>query len=460
MVSAPFHSCEVSSLSLLYHYFFVGQCVADNTDRHTGLRYSVFHFCQNMRDVNYMCEAVTRELKSWWTIDNGYCLPYPLPYQTLQLDSLAFTDNCTLSLKCALSDGLDQNCKCKSATACRPVVISSCANGCLYYPRSGSLLTPYADMCYISNRDWRKKKPDLIRFDGRVKCTGYQFIANSKQLYALSEDYPFYDCQIPANEICNTEEGIDDIRNYTGPQYDVNCWNDSKTFNNRSYQVSFLCQTRCISKYRVRDGIRDCHVNEESQTINNSCPEIQRHRLQCSSSELTCLLAGTLGDWTPSCSNGRDEFDAIIDTTPLADIFCKKNTDSECLYFRQYIQISSENNTNKVTSVDDFVIHHDSTRTIPFRSYCNSFFNTNSAFDESTDLCEEWICFRDEYQCLSGQCISQDWICDGMSIFFSFRFNFCFCLFLQVNGIVVMGQMNNVFLLWIIFMKIILNRSI
>ena len=44
-------------------------------------------------------------------------------------------------------------------------------------------------------------------------------------------------------------------------------------------------------------------------TINNSCPQIQRHRLQCSSSELTCLLAGALGNWAAACSNGRDEFD-------------------------------------------------------------------------------------------------------------------------------------------------------
>jgi hypothetical protein len=32
-------------------------------------------------------------------------------------------------------------------------------------------------------------------------------------------------------------------------------------------------------------------------------------------------------------------------------------------------------------------------------------------------LCEQWICLIDEYQCLSGQCISQDWLCDGKFIF-------------------------------------------
>ena len=44
-------------------------------------------------------------------------------------------------------------------------------------------------------------------------------------------------------------------------------------------------------------GISDCIYNEEWKYIHSSCPEIQHHRLQCSSTELTCLLASTLRDW-------------------------------------------------------------------------------------------------------------------------------------------------------------------
>ena len=65
---------------------------------------------------------------------DGYCLPYSLAYQTLGLDTTADTDKCTFSLKCALSDGLDQDCQCKNATACRKLVNNSCADSYLFYP--------------------------------------------------------------------------------------------------------------------------------------------------------------------------------------------------------------------------------------------------------------------------------------------------------------------------------------
>jgi hypothetical protein len=301
-----------------------------------------------MRDVNYMCEAVTRESTSWWTINDGYCLPYPLAYRTLNLDSTVVNDNCTFSLKCALSNGLDQDCECESATACRSVVNNSCTNKQLFYPKSGSIITPYVGMVYGHNRDWTNKRPDWIQLNGQVKCIGYQLITNGSGLYKIDESFQFYRYLASENILCNMQDGNKNTRNYTGPHYDANCWNDSKTFNNRSYQVSFLCKTKCISKYRVRDGIRDCFENEEAQTINNSCPQIQHHRLQCSSSQPTCFLVGVLGDWLPSCSNGRDEFDDESGTISLTSIVCAKNTDLGCVYLRKYIRSSSENNTAKL----------------------------------------------------------------------------------------------------------------
>jgi hypothetical protein len=357
-----------------------------------------------------MCEAITRGSQSWWTIDGGYCLPYRLAYQTLDLDTTANTSKCAFSVKCALSGSLDQDCQCKTAAACGDLVNKSCTDPFLSYPNSGSLLSPYVDMMYIRERDWKKKIPDKLWYQGRVKCIGYQSITNDTRVWAIDKAFEFYRYRSSEDRLCNIQNGTQAYRNYSGPHYDINCWNGSKTFNNRSYQVSFRCQTRCISNYRVRDGISDCHHSEESMTINNSCPQLQRHRLQCLPFELTCLLAAELGNWGRSCSNERDEIDQESGAVIRKNIICRQRADPGCVYLRNYIRLSSYNETNNVNNP---IFDDQSTTAIPFRSFCNSFFDISSGIDESPEFCKNWTCSIDEYQCLSGQCISQIWICDG-----------------------------------------------
>jgi hypothetical protein len=328
-----------------------------------------------------------------------------------------------------LSDGLNQDCTCENASACGSTVNNLCAEELLVYPGPRPLLTSYVYMIYIWDHDWTNKKPDSFGYFGRVKCIGYHLIMNIPLVSTHNENFHFYRYMVWEADLCGIENITQTIRSSEGPHYDMNCWKNSKTFNNRSYQVSSLCRTRCISKYRMRDGVFDCDSLEEAKTINNTCPQIQRHRLQCSSSELSCLLAGAVGDWLSLCSNGRDEFDEERDIALFENIVCKKRTDSGCIYLRKYIQTSSENNPNIMTVVDKSIsiVHQDLTTIIPFRSYCNSFFDTNSAVDESAELCKQWTCLNDEYQCLSGQCISQEWLCDGQFTLFV-RFIFCSCL--------------------------------
>jgi hypothetical protein len=325
-----------------------------------------------------------------------------------------------------LSNSLDQNCNCKNTAECRKVVYDFCVNSYQDYPGTGALLSPYVYMQYARERDWTNKKPDMFVIKGRLKCIGYQLVTNVSWWLPIFEGLAFYDYLLWQHLLCNRKEGMGVIRNTSGPRYDISCWNNSKTFNNRSYQVSFICETRCISKYRVRDGISDCIFMDEAYTINNSCPQIQRHRLQCSSSELTCLLAGALGNVGSDCSNKRDEFDDESGTVFNKNIKCTQRADPGCIYFRNYIRMSSYNNTNKITIFNNSILDdHSITTTIPFRSYCNSFFNTISGIDESPEFCEKWVCLRDQYQCLSGQCISQSWVCDGKTSVDCFR---CYCL--------------------------------
>jgi hypothetical protein len=41
---------------------------------------------------------------------------------------------------------------------------------------------------------------------------------------------------------------------------------------------------------------------------------------------------------------------------------------------------------------------------------------TKSGIDELPQFCTDWIRSIDEYQCLSGQCTSQNWVYDGKFI--------------------------------------------
>jgi hypothetical protein len=150
-----------------------------------------------------MCDAVTRNSKSWWTIDDGYCLPYPLPFQALQLDATNQTSPCDFVLKCALSNSLDQNCNCQNPTECGQLVKNICKDAYLFYPASNSLIYPYSHLLYARGRDWTKKKPDLIALVGQIKCTGYQFIINRVQFYSVRENFPFYMYYEVEYIICN-----------------------------------------------------------------------------------------------------------------------------------------------------------------------------------------------------------------------------------------------------------------
>lgn len=414
VVMVRFHSsllqCENPTSNLL-----PGQCITDSfTDRHRGDRVGSLHFCQNLRDVQYMCESARRSSSSWWTIDGGYCLPYQLAYQTLHLDTKLTEDTCNFFIRCALSDSLNEDCQCKNLTQCRNLINASCMTEFSVYPSQGAVISPYVYMVYERDRDWTNKKPDLLALGGQLKCLGYLFRTKEMLRASIGESFPFYAYKLIENALCGIEEGIYGYRNHSGPHYDVNCWNNSTTFNHRSYQVSFLCQTRCISKYRVRDGIQDCSFDEESSKINNSCPKIQRHRLQCSPSELTCLVVGAVGNGATNCGNKRDEIDYLTGTVLLGYTHCLGDDISGCNYLQNYIHMSSKSDVVDTMFSDDVVRDNHFKSVLPFRSYCDSFFHLDAGFDELPELCQEWSCLHEEYQCLSGQCIPLHWICDGI----------------------------------------------
>lgn len=195
-----------------------GQCVNDNTDRYLGIREKYENACKNLRDANYICDAVIRNSKSWWTIDDGYCLPFSLPYQILQLDTTNKVDPCSFILKCALNNGLDQSCNCQDSDECGQLLTEFCPDPYLLYPSPNPFLLPYGILWYKRDRNWGNKKPDGIAFEGRIKCLGYQFITNDLWIYHFDEKFFLhYQYQLIEYVICNmkhTEDENEGLQNF------------------------------------------------------------------------------------------------------------------------------------------------------------------------------------------------------------------------------------------------------
>ncbi|CAF0984601.1 unnamed protein product [Rotaria magnacalcarata] len=392
-----------------------GTCLSDRADRLKGIYIGRRHHCFNFRDVNYICETATRYEKSWWTIDGGYCIPYHLAYNWLGFDSTAEKSGCVFYSKCALTNGLDSSCNCNTTEICALAMDTSCHElvELLWYPLEKPLLNPYTTMIYNRKRDWRNKRPDYLTYIGSIKCIGYQINIKNGIYWELEEIRSLFMHKEHEGRLCssNFQQLYNDyfLKKFSGPQYDRNCWSNSTTFNNILYETSFRCHDRCISKYRIRDGIADCYPHEEGFNEHNTCQRIQRHRLKCSVTEPTCLLTGVIGNVNPVCSNARDEFDYESHRS-LLNITCTHRNDPMCSYIRNYITTSSMLDKTMNLTVHSLNL----LSTIPFPSFCDTVLDTSSGIDELTNLCQQvWICSKDEYQCLSGQCIPQDWICDG-----------------------------------------------
>jgi hypothetical protein len=123
-----------------------------------------------------------------------------------------------------------------------------------------------------------------------------------------------------------------------------------------------------------------------------------------------------IGDGDATCTNKRDE------VTPSGlivkrNVYCRQRNDEGCLFLQDYIRQSfSTSTTSNDSSIHIQNITDIATIKLPFQYYCDSFLNSDDKLDESNQFCQQWVCRTDQYQCLSGQCIPIEWICDGKII--------------------------------------------
>ncbi len=99
-------------------------------------------------------------------------------------------------MKCALSNGLSEDCLCKNAITCGNIVTNSCSDAILVYPGLGGILSFGYLMLYGRDRDWRNKKPDAFQIKGQMKCIGYHITTNGALKTLTQDGFPYYNSYI------------------------------------------------------------------------------------------------------------------------------------------------------------------------------------------------------------------------------------------------------------------------
>ena len=374
-----------------------GQCISDRL--HFQKEFSHLQ-CSSFREQYHMCEL--HYYASQWTLPNGKCYSSS-DYEEIVTHPQTDSEKCLYFIKCVLSGGAEKNCPRKNDTLDIHQWQNLCSSSMIQYPNR-AIIAPYVVSLYNTTRDWSHKRPDSMKINGTIKCRGYLL-----QHQAAISYRTIYDLNKLEVQFCQSET---DISISINRGYDKFCYNDSRTFNNRSYNFIDICADshQCISAYRIHDGNVDC-VNEEDESEDAeefliSCSNIRRHRFRCSDVQPTCLLVNKIGDWKSDCKNFHDEWWIEKDLVGW-QLTCHSESKKDCHFIRQYVEESWISETN--VSVDQTI----NPPKTPFRALCDTFWYMGSKEDENIELCRKWWkCLDDQWQCHSGQCIEKEWVLD------------------------------------------------
>ncbi|CAF3900572.1 unnamed protein product [Rotaria sordida] len=397
--------------------------------------------CSTLRDCNFACETCQHE--DLWTLENGLCWPFlKKEYSKLELATTVDDDLCVLNLKCELV-GISEETKCNCILdeVCRfdyddeDEFVKLCSHP-IQYPPHG-LYRPYLSTYYTyDNFFFETLMPSIYTVNGSIKCRGYQGVTLKEEIdLKLGTGNNFGNSTIFLPSITAFSSGFESVfcfnentyqnKSNDAPKFDELCWSEkTRTLNtNKSYSFQNVCPTnpQCLSSYRINDGYDDCHhsIDERQYNYPESCTNIRKYRLQCSSSEQpTCLLSEFMGTMTDECFNFYDEY-FFGSNVRIEGITCFKQNDNQCQLFRNYIEMTTKNLTKEGINLFMESLRDNSySRAIPYQYYCDSFWDLSTTLDESPQYCQQWVCPKKQYQCpKTGQCIDPAWICDGRVIF-------------------------------------------
>ncbi|CAF1122693.1 unnamed protein product, partial [Didymodactylos carnosus] len=366
-------------------------------------------YCFSFRDKNFMCEL--DKYNPLWTMNNGQCVFYG------KLEGNTTEDICLFLIKCGLMGGQGLECPCNGIN-CAPIIREQrCLNvdNLVEYPKGG-IFAPYIRTFYVPEHIHSHRHPDYVMFTKSIKCSGFHVNAVNRSYYIPYDVDSFDRGNWRIFETLFCLNSTSENQNLSGPHYDLSCQNN---FHHPTFQCSY--GKHCISSYRVGDGNYDCLTAVDEQIVSEqypilpvNCSVIQKHRFYCSINEPKCLLSTNLGDKLQHCTtNNRDEYSDEMKLL-LSSVLCLNKNSIECDIVRKYIEQSSWTNTTSYYETNtSSPLVFSSTKTILFREYCDTFWDLKLGFDESSSLCKDWICPPNYYQCLNGQCIPLDWVCEG-----------------------------------------------
>ena len=374
-----------------------GQCIADRITSQLG---KVFDDgCESRRDQYHMCE--TNHFVGLWTLSNGKCYAAN-DHGEMMAENPTSLDECIHFIRCALSQGVDESCPCHLDLTCLNEKVNPCPSSPpVAYPRR-PVLAPYIVQYYNATHKWTQKMPDFIEINGIIRCQRHLKAVQMRLPYPKTfnlHDLEAWLCHASTQGLQTTE-----------PRIHPYCNNESRTFNDRLYHWVDACQSwpPCISAYRIRDGIRNCPNGRDetlTEIVMNTCATVKRHRFRCSPAEPTCLYANSLGNFRADCQNNTDEIWANSDTL-LSNVHCNIHAERDCKTLRDYMETSWATDLHTWS-----MLNLKSIKAIPYRTYCDTFWNLASTNDENLKMCREWwvvsqrpmaMCHRTMYRSILG----------------------------------------------------------
>jgi hypothetical protein len=349
--------------------------------------------CVNRRDQFFWCEMVPDE--TLWTLPSGRCS------RTLVYNRDNLTE-CCYFLKICLSfsskrhrhecEEVNKTCGASSEQVCQKSTPR-------HYPHA-ALILPYVFGDYSLLRSELKRHTWL--FEGTVKCIRGESTFSTRFNESGDSLGSTYSWKNDQSMLCRA--------NQNNKQ---DCVDRLGISSNRSVYHPAVCQsqTTCVSAYRTEMkrcvGLSDIDDRSFKDFTSQTCHRSRKYRLRCSDTEPSCLFVSRLGDGQRDCRSNYYDESWLGEGLTLSNLECTSSTSYNCRLLREYIASSWSLTTHNLTDLTNRVAVERL-----FRYFCDTFDDFADGSDEMH--CEDWICSSQQWQCGSGQCISESWLFDGI----------------------------------------------